>query len=94
MKVLQPLWNQSSPRTNNCLAYSSHFYSGLGPNERALRLNVECFFDTTKQSMTWIYIGLQTLLKTYVLVMGDKMAAGAFGRATNYGTATLMFVLV
>ena len=25
------------------------------------------------------------LLKTYVLLMEDKMAAGAFGRARNYG---------
>ena len=38
MKVLQPLWNQSSPRTNNCLAYSSYSYSGIGPKERALKL--------------------------------------------------------
>ena len=35
MKVLQPLWNQSSPRTNNCLAYSNYSYSGIGPPKRA-----------------------------------------------------------
>ena len=29
MKVLQPLWNESSPRTNNCLTYS---YSGIAPS--------------------------------------------------------------
>ena len=29
MKVLQPLWNQSSPRTNNCLAYSDYLYPGI-----------------------------------------------------------------
>ena len=33
MKVLQQLWNQSSPRTNNCLAYSNYSYSGIGPPE-------------------------------------------------------------
>ena len=36
MKVLQPLWNQSSPRMNNCLAYSNYSYSGIGPKIRAL----------------------------------------------------------
>ena len=36
MKVLQPLWNQSSPRTNNCLAYSNYAYSGIGPKKHAL----------------------------------------------------------
>ena len=30
MKVLQPLWNESSPRTINCLAYSN-YSSDLGP---------------------------------------------------------------
>ena len=39
MKVLQPLWNQSSLRMNNCLAYSNYSYFGIGPKERALRLN-------------------------------------------------------
>ena len=29
IKVLHPLWNQSSPRTNNCLAYSNYSYSGI-----------------------------------------------------------------
>ena len=39
MKVLQPLWNESSPRTNNyCLAYSNYSYSWIGPKERALNL--------------------------------------------------------
>ena len=36
MKILQPLWYESSPRTNNCLAYSDNSYSGIGPQERAL----------------------------------------------------------
>ena len=36
MKVLQPLWNQSSPRTNDCLAYSNYSYSGIGPKECTL----------------------------------------------------------
>ena len=36
MKVSQTLCNQSSPRTNNCLAYSNYSYSGIGPKERAL----------------------------------------------------------
>ena len=31
MKVLRPLWNQSSLRTNNCLAYFNYFYSGIVP---------------------------------------------------------------
>ena len=34
MKVLQPLWNESSLRTNNCLAYSNYSYSGIDPKER------------------------------------------------------------
>ena len=38
MKVLQPLWNESSPRTNNCLAYSSYSYPGIGSKERALKV--------------------------------------------------------
>ena len=29
-------------------------------------------------------LGLQMLLKRHALSMEDKMAAGAFGRATNY----------
>ena len=37
VKVLQPLWNESSPRTNNCLAYSNYSYSRIGPKERALQ---------------------------------------------------------
>ena len=38
MKVLQPLWNESSPRTNKyCLAYFNYSYSRIGPKERALR---------------------------------------------------------
>ena len=36
-KVLQPLWNQISLRTNNCFAYSNYSYSGIGPKERSLR---------------------------------------------------------
>ena len=38
IKGLQSLWNQSSPRMNNCLAYSNYSYSGIGPKERALNL--------------------------------------------------------
>ena len=41
--------------------------------------------EATTQSMTRMEHGLQTSLKTYALLMGDKMAAGAFGLATNYG---------
>ena len=33
---LQPLWNQSSPRTNNCLAYSNYSYVAIDPKEFAL----------------------------------------------------------
>ena len=36
MKVLQPLWNQSSPKTNICLAYFNYSYSEIDPKERAL----------------------------------------------------------
>ena len=39
MKVLQPLWNESSLRTNNCLAYSNYSYSRIGPKERTLRVH-------------------------------------------------------
>ena len=35
--------------------------------------------------MAWMEHRLHTLLKRYVLSMEGKMAAGAFGRATNYG---------
>ena len=38
--------------------------------------------------MAWMGHGLQILLislNRYALSMGDKMAVGAFGRATNYG---------
>ena len=40
---------------------------------------------TRKQLMAWMEHGLQISLKSYALSMEDKMAAGAFGRATNYG---------
>ena len=33
----------------------------------------------------WIKRGLQTWLNRYALLMEDEMAAGAFGRAKNYG---------
>ena len=36
MKVLQPLWNQSSPRMNN-MAYSNYSYPGIGPKECVLK---------------------------------------------------------
>ena len=35
--------------------------------------------------MAWMEHGLQISLKRYVLSMEDKMAAGAFGCARNYG---------
>ena len=35
--------------------------------------------------MAWMEHGLQISLKRYALSMEDKMAAGALGRATNYG---------
>ena len=35
--------------------------------------------------MAWMEHGLQISLERYALSMEDKMAAGAFGRATNYG---------
>ena len=41
MKVLHPLWNQSSPRTNNCLAYSNYSYSGIGPKECTLNCQAQ-----------------------------------------------------
>ena len=39
LKVLQSLWNQSSPRTNSCLAYSSYSYSRIGSKECTLSLS-------------------------------------------------------
>ena len=41
--------------------------------------------ETRKQSMAWMEHGLQISLKRYELLMEDKMVAGAFGRARNYG---------
>ena len=38
--------------------------------------------------MAWMERGLQVSLKRYALSMEDKMAAGGFGRATNYGHKT------
>ena len=35
--------------------------------------------------MTWMELRLQISLKRYALSRKDKMAAGAFRRATNYG---------
>ena len=61
-KVLQPLWNESSPRTKNCLAYSYYSYSRIGPKERAM-----------------------SVINSKVILREDKMAVGAFGRATNHG---------
>ena len=44
MKVLEPLWNESSPRmNNNCLAYSNYSYSGIGPRESTLKTNGPVF---------------------------------------------------
>ena len=41
--------------------------------------------EPRKQSMALMEHGLQILLKRYELSIEDKMAAGAFGCATNYG---------
>lgn len=40
---------------------------------------------TREQLMAWTEYGLQTSLKKYALSMEDKIAAGAFRHATNYG---------
>ena len=40
-------------------------------------------FETRKLSMAWMEHGLS--LKRYALSMEDKMVAGAFGCARNYG---------
>ena len=39
--------------------------------------------EARKQSIAWMEMDL--ILKTYALSMEDKMAAGAFERARNYG---------
>ena len=57
MKVLQPLWNESSPRTNNCLAYSDNSYSGIGPKERALNKNG---YDQEKEPTIFVPSGVST----------------------------------
>ena len=49
MKVLQPLWNESGPGTNNCLAYSNYSYSGIGPKERTLSEDNPHLDDHAKQ---------------------------------------------
>ena len=41
--------------------------------------------EARKQSIAWMEHILQISLKRYALSMEDKMAAGAFGRAKNYG---------
>ena len=43
--------------------------------------------------MTWMEHGLQISLKAYALLMEDKMAAGAFGCAMNYGETAPKFQL-
>ena len=50
MKVLQPLWNQSSPRTNNGLACS---YSEIGPKERALNLRSQLLLESDANFRSW-----------------------------------------
>ena len=42
-------------------------------------------FEMRKQSMASMEHGLQTSLTRYALSMKDKMVAGAFGHAMNYG---------
>ena len=42
-------------------------------------------FEVRKQSMAWMEHRLQISLKQYALSMEDKMVAGAFGHAMNYG---------
>ena len=39
----------------------------------------------TRKSIAWMEHGLQISLKIFALSMEDKMVAGAFGRARNYG---------
>ena len=41
--------------------------------------------EMIKKDMAWMEHGLQILLKTYAHSMEDKIAAGAFVCATNYG---------
>ena len=43
--------------------------------------------------MAWMEHGLQILLKRYTFSIEDKMAAGAFGRATNYGKPNILIHL-
>ena len=42
-------------------------------------------FEMRKQLLAWMEHRLQISLKRYALLMEDKMVAGAFGCATNYG---------
>ena len=56
----------------------------LNHQEELVRLTV-MVVETSTQSMAWMEHGLQTSLRRYALSMEDKMAAEAFGRATNYG---------
>ena len=42
-------------------------------------------YEARKQAVAWMEHGLQMSLKRYALSMVNKMAAGAFGRAMNYG---------
>ena len=50
-----------------------------------VRLTVEWFLKTIKQSVGLTEHGLQISLRRYALSMEDKMAVGTFGRARNYG---------
>ena len=67
-KVLQPLWNQISLRTNNCFAYSNYSYSGIGPKERSLRKQTD--FAPTK-----IFGGAKQQVENPSVFAGEKNPA-------------------
>ena len=70
MKVLQPLWNQSSPRTNNCLAYSNYSYSGIGPKECTLSCLHFYWQQMTLRSLTAQNISWRHVLSIRVQTHG------------------------
>ena len=43
--------------------------------------SVEWFYEVRKESMVW----METDYSKHALLMKDKMVAGAFGHARNYG---------
>ena len=48
-------------------------------------------FEIRRQLMAWLEHGLQMSPKRYALLMEDRMAAGAFGRAMNFINYELSF---